>query len=79
MSEAPKTWAERFAEKLNSWEADVFDVPTALEEPISGSTAEIASIAKPISDVDPSPNAAARNRDVARIFGQKHLGPASEN
>ena len=52
-------------------------VEIALEVPVSASLSVIAPLAHPIFEIDPSPSVAVRKRNVPKIFGQKHPGPAS--
>ena len=52
-------------------------VEIALEVPISASLSVIAPLAHPIFEIDPSPSAAVRKRNVPKIFGQKHASPAA--
>ncbi len=46
-------------------------VEIALEVPISASLSVIAPLAHPIFEIDPSPSAAVRKRNVPKIFGHE--------
>lgn len=51
-------------------------VEIALEVPVSASSSVIAPLAHPIFEIDPSPSAAVRKRNVPKIFGNaqgRHL------